>query len=206
VHQQRAEHQPHGAAGDDVAHRGAQLLHAAQPAVPGLRDEQQRRAEAGDPQPELAGRRDRPGSSGHRAGQRAGQALEDGDDDQAERQGQPGRLHALGHRTGAVSRTSPSGGAGRRPVGEEVQQRRRPGEQAAADRQAGQRDDAQVPDDGGVDEQVDRLGREHHQRREGEGEDRGPPRGRRDHVRRGHAAASSALSAAIVASRSTREV
>ena len=76
VHQQRAEHDPDPAAGQHVAHRPAQLLDPAQPAVAGQRDQQQRQARAGDPQPLLAGVGDRPGAAGEQPGQRPGRQLE----------------------------------------------------------------------------------------------------------------------------------
>ena len=103
VHQQRAEHEADQAAGEHVAHRPAQLLHAAQPAVAGQRDQQQRRAEPGDPQPLLPRLGDRTGAAGEQPGQRAGEQLEEQRARQAEPDGQPGGLHALGDRAGAVA-------------------------------------------------------------------------------------------------------
>ena len=67
---------------------------------------------------------------------------------------------------GAVAGPGAAGGTGGRAVGEEVQQRRGPGEQPAADGEAAEGDGVQVPDDGGVDQQVQRLGRQDDERRD----------------------------------------
>ena len=76
VHEQRAEHEAEQAAGQHVPHRTAQLLHAAQPAVAGQRDQQQRRAEAGDAQPLLPRLGDGARAPGQQPGQRSGEDLE----------------------------------------------------------------------------------------------------------------------------------
>ena len=70
-----------------------------------------------------------------------------------------------------------AGGAGRGAVGQEVELARDLCEQHPGHRQTGQGHGAEPPDHGGVDEQVERLGREYRQRRRGQGQDvaRGEP-------------------------------
>ena len=128
-------------------------------------------------------------------------------DADAEAEGEPGRLHALGHRTVPVAGPGAAGGARRRAVGEEVQQRRGPGEQRAADRQPAERHGAEVADDRGVDEHVQRLRRQHDERRHGERRHGGTCGvGRPSGGRRHHRADNSARRAAIVDSRSPYEL
>ena len=96
---------------------------------------------------------------------------------------EPGRLDALGDGPGPVAGTRPAGGSRGGAVGEEVQQRRRPRQQRTADRQSCERDGAEVADDRGVDQQVQRLRRQDDQGGDGEREEptgeRGRPRGPR---------------------------
>ena len=181
VHQQGAEDEAQQAARQHVADRAAQLLDAAQPAVAGQRDQQQGRAEPGDAQPLLTGGGDVARRPGQQAGERPGEELEQQPGRPGPRPGQPGGLHALGDGAGPVAGPGAAGGAGRRAVGEEVQQGRRPGEQSPADGQPAERHGAQMPDDGGVDQQVQRLGRQHDERRNGEGEHRRAAVMSRDH-------------------------
>ena len=90
------------------------------------------------------------------------------------RQGEPGRLHALGHRRGPVAGPEAAG----RPPGRAVRDDgAEPGGErhhGAADGERGQRHPAEVPDHRGVDQDVERLGGEHHEGRQGERGD--PPR------------------------------
>jgi len=65
----------------------------------------------------------------------------------------------------------------RRAVGEEVEERERPGEQRGGDGEPGQLVRAEVADHRGVDEQVERLGRERAERRQHEAEDLAVVRG-----------------------------
>ena len=86
------------------------------------------------------------------------------DDGDAESDCEPGGLHALvdggGSIAGAVPARCPSG----RAVLDERPDDDDEGQQRGADAEAGQRDGPQVPHDGGVHEDVQRLGREHHER------------------------------------------
>jgi hypothetical protein len=122
-----------------------------------------------------------------------GPDLEEHEDDETEGQRQPRGLHALGDGARPVTGTRAAGRPGGRAVGEEVQQRRRPGEQPAADGEAAEGDGTQMPDDSGVDQQVERLGREDDERRNGEREDGGAA---------GHSPVSSLRKASMVFSRS----
>jgi hypothetical protein len=169
-------------------------LDAAQPAVAGERDQQQRGAETRDPEPLLPGLGDGARSAGQHAGERTGEELEEQQDDEPEAEGQPGGLDPLGDSSGTVTGAGTAGGPGGGAVGQEVQQRGRPRQQTPADGEPTERDGAEVTHDGGVDQQVERLRRQHDQRRHGERED-----GRAAT----HSTLSSARRAATVASRST---
>src|SRR3954470_19495198 len=76
VHQERAEDEAQEAACQDVAHGSPQLLDAAQPAVAGERDREQRRAEPRDAQPLLPRLGDRARAAGEQPGERSGEELE----------------------------------------------------------------------------------------------------------------------------------
>jgi hypothetical protein len=171
VHQQRAQHEAEQGPGQHVAHRTAELLHPAQPAVAGQRDQQQRGAEAGDAQPVLPGLGDLARPAGQHPGERTGEKLEEHEDDETQAERQPGGLHALGDGTGAVTGAGPAGRTRGRAVGEKVQQRGRPGQQPAADGEPAQGDGAEIPHDRCVDEQIERLGGENDERRKREGDD-----------------------------------
>jgi hypothetical protein len=121
----------------------------------------------------LTGGRDRSRTTGQQAGQWTGEQLQDQDDGKAQPEGQPGGLDALGDGARAVTRTGAAGRTSGGPVSEEVEQRGGPGEEAAADGETAEGDGVQVPDDGGVDEQVQRLRREDDKRRNCQGQDRG---------------------------------
>jgi hypothetical protein len=172
VDEQRAQHQADQAAGQHEPDGSAEVLHPAEPAVAGEGEQQQREPGAGDPQPLLGGGGDRAGPAGEQPGERSGEQLEHPRQEDAETEGQPAGLHALGDRTGPVAGSRAAGGPRGGAVREEVQQRGDVGQQPAADRQPAQRDGAEVADDGGVDEQVERLGRQHDQRRRRERGDR----------------------------------
>ena len=79
---------------------------------------------------------------------------------------EPRRLYAFGDRRRPVTGTEPAGGPAGGAVGEHVAEPGRERQHAAADGEAGERRAAQVPDDGGVDQHVERLGGEHDQRRQ----------------------------------------
>ena len=77
----------------------------------------------------------------------------------AEAGGQPQAVDAVLGGGAPVPGPDLAGDRARRRVGEEVEDRERRRQHRARDRQPGERVRAEVPDDGGVDEDVERLGR-----------------------------------------------
>ena len=116
--------------------------------------------------------RRRPGDVGVAAGQRpqqrAGEDLGEHRHGQAGGERDPGCLHALVDRLGPVAGAEPAGGPPGGAVGQDVAQPGRDRQDAAAEGERGQLGAAEVADDGGVHQHVERLGRQHHQRGQGE--------------------------------------
>jgi hypothetical protein len=181
----RAEHEQQGQPG---------LLNAAHPAVAGRGEEQPGGSERGDAQPAGGGfgggRITREGG-----GQRSGEGLGEHGQQDAGGQREPGGLDPLGDGRGAVTGPEaaggPSGGAVRHQRAEPDGHRH----DGAADGDRGERNAPEVPDDGGVDQHVERLGREHDERRQcqpgylpGGGDVSGPSRGGRGSFRPGRRA------------------
>jgi hypothetical protein len=167
VHQERAQECRQPVAPQHVAQRPDRVLHAAHPAVAGQGHEHQRRPEQGEPQPRLRRRTDRAAVT-ERPHHRTGDELADDEHQQPDGERQPRRLHPLADRGAAAAGAVQPGGPGRRAVGQEGQLPGDLGEHDAGDRQAGERHGAEPADDGGVDEQVQRLGRQHRQRGTGQ--------------------------------------
>ena len=162
VHQRHAQQRRQAVAGQHVAQRAGGVLHAAHPAVAGQRHQHQRRTEQRHPQPGLRGGRHRSPVAEHPR-HRPGDELPDAEDQQPDRERQPGGLDALADGRGAAPGAVQPGRPGRGAVGQEVELARDLREHDAGHGQPGQRHRPQPTDDGGVDEQVERLGGEHRQ-------------------------------------------
>ena len=175
IDQQRRGQRRQRVGDDHDPHRRPGVLHAPQPAVAGQHDQDAGQSQDGDPQP-LGGRvGDRARAAGDRLDHRSSHQLPDQHRQQPDPQRQPGRLDALVHRgrasTGAeVTSRSPGGAVLQR--GAEHRQHRH---HRAGSAQGRELDPAEVPDHGGVDQQEQRLGGQHH---EGRGRQRHYPAGR----------------------------
>ena len=170
VDEQHLEHHVDRVRGDEDDQRRAQVADAAQEALAGGGDHEERRADRGDPQVQHGAVGDLVLAAHQPHG--AGRQHEGGDEQhEAEEERQPERLRAeeggLAVAAGAVQAGDLRGGA----VGEEVEDREAGREHRRRDRQRGELRRAQVADDRRVDQHVERLGRERAQRRDGEGED-----------------------------------
>ena len=97
-----------------------------------------------------------------------GEERRDGD---AEREREPDRLRAEPPRRLLLAGSARARDLRGRPVLEEVEDRERAAEDRERDAERGELRPAEVPDDRGVDEEVERLRRERAQRREREPED-----------------------------------
>ena len=166
VDQERRRGRAGGVRAQQVHERPAHLLDAAHPALAGQRDEDERCAERGDAQPlhggvlrSLVVARDEPAG-------RLGDELEGEGEHDAEQHGDPRGLHADADRIVAPARAEQPRRARRRPVGQEVAEPGDVREQRAADRDAGELLRAEVADDRGVDQHVQRLRGERAQRRQ----------------------------------------
>ena len=95
------------------------------------------------------------------------------DDGEPSARAEPGGLDPLGDGAVPVPGAGATGRAGGGAVGEEVEQGRRPRQESSPDGEPAERDRAEVPDDRGVDQQVQRLGREDDERGNGEGQHEG---------------------------------
>ena len=170
VHQRCAQHRRHTVARQHVAQRPGGVLHAAHPPVAGQRHQHQRCPAQRQPQPGLRGGRHR-SPVAERPRHRPGHELPDPEDEQPDRERQPGGLHPLADRGGAVPRTVQPGRARRGAVGEEVELARDLGEHDGRHGQPGERDGPQPADDGRVDQQVQRFRGQHRQRGPGQPRD-----------------------------------
>ncbi len=173
--QEREGHEPHGALG---------VLHRAHPALARTRDQEEGRAEDRDAQPLGGGSGDGRGVA-HRRGQGPREELDEHDHRQARGESDPGALHAFGDGPGPVARAEAARGAGGGAVGEDRPDERGEAHEGSAQRETGQRDRPEMPDDGRVDQEVDRLGGEDDERRQRE---RGDPAVRRRALARGRPA------------------
>ena len=95
---------------------------------------------------------------------------EHGDGD-AERERKPDRLRSEAARRLLLPRSAGASDLGRRPVLEEVEDGKKPAEQRERDAECGELRSSEVADDRGVDEEVERLGRERAQRGKREPQD-----------------------------------
>ena len=151
--------------GGDDDERRPQVPDAAQMPLPGEGDEREREPQGGDAQValrELAGLAVPADEMDHRA--REGDA--DDRDRQADRQREPERLRRELPRALLLPGAVQPRDLCRRPVGEEDAQPGERREHRRGERQRGELRRAEVSDDGGVDEEIQRLGR---QRPEGGG-------------------------------------
>ena len=101
---------------------------------------------------------------------RPGEQLADGEQHQPDRDREPRGLHALGDGVRPAAGAVQAGGAGGGAVGQEGQLGGDLGEHDRADGQRTERHRAEMPDDGRVDQQVERLGGQHAERGHGEAE------------------------------------
>lgn len=146
--------------------RGARVLKAAEIAGAGQGDQQGRRAEDAEAQVRLRERVDARRCP-HRVDDDGREGQPQHREADAEAGGQPDAVDAVLGRGAPVPRPDLAGDRARGRIGEEVEDRERRRQHRARDRQPGERVRAQMPDDGGVDEDVERLRRQ------------GPERGQR---------------------------
>ena len=103
--------------------------------------------------------------------------------EQADARGQPQGLGGDPSGRGALARAVEARDLGGRPVGEEVEDRERAGEQRPGQGQRGELRRAQVPDDRRVHQDVQRLGRQRAQRGQRDAQDLAVVRGAAGHGR-----------------------
>ena len=174
IDQHRAEDRREHVGAEHEEQRAPGVLHAAHPAVAGRREQQAGGAERGDPQP--AGRRVGGGRvAGQGSRERSGQDL--GRAEPAVRRRPSASQDAWTPSATAPARSPAPNRRAARPV---VPYAISVPSQAAADMTvpltatAASGTPAEVADDGGVDQHVERLGGQHHERRQGQRGD--PPR------------------------------
>ena len=141
--------------------RRSGLLHASHPAVAG--ENQQRAGNADDGDAEPAERRLLDGTvvAGQGPRQRAGEDLTDGDDRETEQHREPGRLDPFIDGGPLVAGAEPPGGPRGCAVLDERRHEHHERHQGGADSQGGERFGAEMADDRGINEEVERLGGEH---------------------------------------------
>ena len=174
VDQERRRDRAGGVGAEQVRERPAHLLHAAHPALAGERDEDERRPERGDAQPVDGGVLRRPSSSPAMRPQ-AGSASTWKATASTTPSSTASHVACTPTPTASSRRPAPNSrdGTRRRPVGQEVAEPGDVRQQRPADRDAGELLRAEVADDRGVDEHVQRLRGQRAERRHGEAEDRG---------------------------------
>ena len=165
VDEQDLEDDVHDVGDDEDDQRGPEVARPAQVALAGAREHERGCRDRGDAQV-------RDGAVGHLAlpaherHERRRCDLDDADQHDADREREPLGLRAdvrgLVHLARAVQPRDLRGG----PVGEEVEDRERRREHRRRDRERGELRRAQVADDRGVHEHVERLGRERAERRD----------------------------------------
>ena len=163
VHEQRAQHGRHREPEDDVAQRSRGVLHAAHPSVARSRDQDGGHADDRDPHP----RQRCPGdvsARGKRRNHWHSDDLEHDDDQCAQPDGEPGRLHTFTDRRLAVARAEKAGRARRGAVGQERHLRAQRAQDQPTDGKAGKAERAEPTDDGEVEQQVDGFGGQHPER------------------------------------------
>jgi hypothetical protein len=168
---------------DDHDHeRRAQVGHAAQVALPGERDEREDQADRPDPQ---VRHRKLPGTAvpAHELDERHGEAGHQHSEADADRARQPQGLGGDAPGRLLLARAVQARHLSGRPVGQEVEERERPGEQRRGDGERRELLRPEVPDHRRVGEQVERLGRERAERRQREPEDLAVVRGAQRHAR-----------------------
>jgi hypothetical protein len=156
--------------GDEDVERRPQVRHPAQEALARRGEHEQRPAERGDPQVRDRAVADLAGAAHQAGGDRRGR-LDREQQHEPDPEREPQRLRA--ERRGVLVATGPvqARDLRGRAVGEEVEDRERRRHHRRGDRQRRELGRAEVADDRGVDEHVERLGRERAQRGQGERED-----------------------------------
>ena len=170
VDEHELEHDVRGVAGHDDDERRPQVAHAAQPALAGERE--QRTRDADDRDPQVA--RGEPGDLAVPA-QRAQRRVRHGGQHRghrhAEPQREPDRLRPERRRGAVLAGPVQPRHPGGRPVGQEDAEPDDGAQRRRGERERGELRRAQVADDRGVDQEVERLGRERAQRGHGQGQD-----------------------------------
>ncbi len=154
--------------GDDERGRG--VLHAAQVARTGEREQERGRPEDADAQVVDREGRHAGARAHHVDDERRRHEAEHGQC-QSQAQREPAAVDSALGRVLAAARPELAGHPRGRAVGEEVEHAERRRQHRAGDGQTGERAGAEVPDDRGVGEEVQRLGRQGTQRRDGEAGD-----------------------------------
>ena len=169
VDQQRTQQRRHREPRHDIAQRPHGVLHPPHPAVAGQRHQDRRGGQYRDPQPRQRGSRRCPRppiSTGDHRHQRDGRRLHHDHDQRAQAQRQPGGLHAFADGRRTVGGAVVARRACCRAVGQKGQLRADKAEDEATDGQPRQAQRAQPSDDRDVEEQVDRFGGQHPERRQ----------------------------------------
>ena len=170
VDEQHLEHHVDRMGGDQDVQRRAQVGDPAQEALAGRREHEERRAERGDPQvarrllEDLA-------LPAHQHRDRAGERDRGEQQHDADDEAEPQRLRAEPRRLLLLPGAVQARDARRGAVGEEVEDRERGGQRGRRDRERRELERAEMADDRGVDEQVERLGGQRAERGHGEPED-----------------------------------
>ena len=146
------------------------VLHAAKEPGGGEDDEHRRQAPHRDAEVDLGLRRDLGRGTEQSDEERRGEESDERED-RAEPERQPHAVDPRRHGLGRVARAEPARDRGRRRVGEEDHQPDDRLEHGRGDPEAGERLDAEVADERGVDDEEQRLGDERAQRRHGEPQD-----------------------------------
>ena len=170
VHEEQLDHEVDGVGEHRDDERGRGVLHAAQVAGAREREEQRRRAENADAQ--VGDRERRHGRRrAHHVDDRRRERDAEHREQQAESDREPAPVDAALGRVLPVAGAELAGDARGRRVREEVEDAERGGEHRPRHREAGEGAGAEVPDDGGVGQQVERLGGQRAERGHGQAGD-----------------------------------
>ncbi len=190
VHQERTEHGAEAESGRDVVPRAAGVADAAHPPVAGHAQQDEGHTAHGDPHPSrrLVGDGAVGGDEPH---DRPGERAHGGDDEHPHPHGEPRGRHPLAHRGRTITAPEPSSRPRRRPIGQEGELSADHPEDHGSDAERREGFGPEPADDGEILHEVQRLGDQDDQRREGESSDRGEGGVRRAHAVRNEATTSS---------------
>ncbi len=170
VHEEHLEDDVHDVPGDDDQKRRAQIGDPSQVALAAEREERGRQPDGGDPEVRDGVLR-RVALASHQRDERLREHRDERGDADAEADGEPHRLRAEPPRRLLLARSARARHLRGRPVLEEVEDREDAAEDRRGDAERGELRAAEVPDDRGVDEEVQRLRGERAERRHREPED-----------------------------------